>query len=82
MFGLTFEKLLVITVVAGFVLGPRRLPLYAAALAAFARDLRAYVDATRARAERDLGVPLHVDPRRYDPRRIVRDALEDEPDVR
>ena len=83
MFGLSFEKILVIAIIAAFVLGPRRLPLYAGKLADLVRDLRAFVESTRARAEDDLGVPLSssewMDLRRYDPRRIVRDALEDEP---
>ena len=83
MFGLTFEKLLVITIIAGFVIGPRRLPIYAGKLADFVRDLRVFVESTHTRAENDLGVPLRtsewMDLRRYDPRRIVRDALDDDP---
>ncbi len=84
MFGLTFEKLLVVTIVAAFILGPRRLPIYAGKLSEFVRDLRAFVESSRARAEDDFGVPLRtsewrVDLRQYDPRRIVRDALEHDP---
>ncbi|MDA0167594.1 hypothetical protein OJ998_00730 [Solirubrobacter taibaiensis] len=75
MFGLTFEKLLVITIISGFVIGPRRLPVYAGQLAAFVRDLRGFIETTRARAETELGVRA-VDLRDYDPRRIVRNALE------
>jgi sec-independent protein translocase protein TatB len=79
MFGLTFEKLLVIAIVAGLVIGPRRLPVYAAQLAAFVRDLRRFIESTRTRAEDELGLPpdWRADLRRYDPRRIVRDALDD-----
>ena len=81
MLGLTFEKLLVVTIIAAFILGPRRLPIYAGKLSDFVRELRAFVESSRARAEDDFGVPLptsewHVDLRQYDPRRIVRDALE------
>ena len=84
MFGLTFEKLVLVTIIAAFVIGPRRLPVYAGKLAEFVRDLRAFIESSRSRAEADLGVPLRAsewqaDLRRYDPRRIVRDALAEPP---
>ena len=89
MFGLTFEKLFVIVVVATFVVGPEQLPVYARKVADAVRALRAFVESSRLQAERDLGVPLaradweSLDPRQYDPRRIVRDALrEPDPDAR
>ncbi|SNS76086.1 preprotein translocase [Rhodococcoides kyotonense] len=81
MFGLTFEKLFLVAVIAGFVLGPTRLPSYAQQLARSVRSLRQFVDTTRTAAERELGVPLQrtewesFDLRQYDPRRIVSDAL-------
>lgn len=82
MFGLTIEKLFVIAVVAAFVIGPQRLPAYASALAGFVRSFRAFLESTRARTEEELGLPLdaarwQAQARRYDPRRIVRDALAD-----
>lgn len=83
MFGLTFEKLFLVAVIAGFILGPSRLPEYAHQLAQWVRTLRRYVETTHAAAERDLGVPLdrtrwdQLDLRQYDPRRIVTDALGD-----
>lgn len=83
MFGLTFEKLFLVAVVAGFVLGPQRLPGYAHQLARFVRTLRQFVDTTRSAAEREMGVPLKrtewesLNLRQYDPRRIVSDALHD-----
>lgn len=84
MFGLSVEKLLVIGLVTALILGPRRLPLYAGRLAGWVRRLRAFVEASRARTEDELGVPLRssewqAEWRRYDPRRIVRDALADVP---
>lgn len=78
MFGLSFEKLLLVAVVAGVIVGPQRLPAYAQKLAETIRSLRAFLDAARAQAERELGVPLagvDLDPRQFDPRRIVREAL-------
>ncbi|MGP9724914.1 Sec-independent protein translocase subunit TatA/TatB [Corynebacterium sp. AOP40-9SA-29] len=83
MFGLTIEKIIVIGVVAAIIIGPQRLPLYAEKLATFIRNFRNFTDSTRRRAEEELGVPVAaMDPktwntqfRAYDPRRIVRDAL-------
>lgn len=80
MIGVSLEKLVVVLVVAALVLGPTRLPAYAERLGAWAHGLRAFVDAARARAETGLGVPVRADEwqrevQRYDPRRIVREAL-------
>ncbi|MEQ6900854.1 twin-arginine translocase TatA/TatE family subunit [Nocardioides sp. YIM 152588] len=85
MFGLTFEKLFLVAVIAGVVIGPTRLPVYAHRLGQLLRDFRSFLDASRARAESELGSSFSradwdvLDPRRYDPRRIVRDALDDGP---
>ncbi|MBY4107556.1 preprotein translocase [Rhodococcus fascians] len=81
MFGLTFEKLFLAAIIAGFVLGPQRLPGYAHRLGRAVRTLRDFVDSTRSTAEAEMGVPLRrsewesLDLRQYDPRRIVADAL-------
>lgn len=81
MLGLTFEKLFVVAVVAALVIGPKRLPVYTRQLTDLIRSMRSLVDVARTRAESDMGFPLDreqwiaLDPRQYDPRRIVRDAL-------
>ncbi len=81
MFGLTFEKLLLVGLIAAVVLGPQRLPVVVGRAAALVRDLRRTVDAARVRAAEEIGVPVDapqwraLDPRRYDPRRIVAEAL-------
>lgn len=81
MFGLTFEKLFFVAIIAGLVLGPGRLPGYAQQLAQSVRTLRTFIETTRSAAERDIGIPLQrtewqsFDLRQYDPRRIVGDAL-------
>lgn len=83
MFGLTLEKLVLVAIVAGIVLGPHRLQEYAHTLARTIRGARDLVVRARADAEADLGVPLDrrywesMDLRQYDPRRIVRDALDE-----
>ncbi|QHC59354.1 Sec-independent protein translocase TatB [Rathayibacter sp. VKM Ac-2760] len=86
MFGLTFDKLLIIGVIAVFVLGPDRLPYYASQLAALVRKVRGFATQARERVKDEMGDEFDevdwrkLDPRQYDPRRIIRDALlEDEP---
>ncbi|MCM3500264.1 Sec-independent protein translocase TatB [Microbacterium sp. P26] len=81
MFGLTLEKLLLVGLIAAVVIGPQRLPAVVARLASLLRGLRPTVDAARHRAATELGVPADadewraLDPRRYDPRRIIAEAL-------
>lgn len=84
MFGLTFDKLLVIAVIAVFLLGPERLPGYAAQLARLVRSLRKMADGAKDRLRDEMGSDFDdvdwkkLDPRQYDPRRIIREALTDE----
>ncbi|MCW4386505.1 Sec-independent protein translocase TatB [Salinibacterium sp. SYSU T00001] len=86
MLGLTFEKLLLIGLIAVFVLGPERLPEYSAKLARLVRSLRDMANGAKDRLREEMGPEFDevdwqkLDPRRYDPRRIIREALvEDEP---
>jgi Sec-independent protein translocase protein TatA len=85
-FGLTFEKLLLIGVIAVFLLGPERLPGYAAKLAQLVRTVRDMANGAKARMKDEMGDDFDdvdwkkLDPRQYDPRRIIREALlDDEP---
>lgn len=84
-FGLTFEKLIVIAVIAAFLIGPTRLPEYAAKLARLVRRLRTFSDSAQERIKSELGDDAELldwktlDPRQYDPRRIIREALTDDP---
>jgi len=76
------DKLLVIAVIAGFCLGPHRLASHTRRLTGFLRQLRAWADTTKAQIEEEAGVDIdwsELDPRRYDPRRIIRDALTQSP---
>ncbi len=86
MFGLTFEKLLLIGVLAVFLLGPERLPYYASQLARLVKNLKKMADGAKDRMREEMGPDFDevdwkkLDPRQYDPRRIIREALvEDEP---
>ncbi|MEJ3405893.1 sec-independent translocase [Rathayibacter sp. YIM 133350] len=86
MFGLTFEKILLIGVIAVFVLGPEKLPHYAAQLGRLVRQLRDMANGAKDRMREEMGPEFDdvdwkkMDPRQYDPRRIIREALlDDEP---
>jgi sec-independent protein translocase protein TatB len=85
-FGLTFEKLLIIGIIAVIVLGPERLPYYASQLAKLVRSLRDLANGAKERMREEMGPDFDevdwkkLDPRQYDPRRIIREALlDDEP---
>ncbi len=79
MFGINGGELIVLLVIAAVVVGPERLPGYAEQLARWVRALRAAAATGRTRLSAELGEEdldwAALDPRRYDPRRIVRDAL-------
>lgn len=83
-FGLTFDKVLIILVIAVFLIGPDRLPGYAATLARLVRSLRDLANGAKDRMREEMGPEFDevdwqkLDPRQYDPRRIIREALVDE----
>lgn len=86
MFGLTFDKLLIVAVIAAFLIGPERLPLYAGKFGQFVRSLRDFANGAKSRMREEMGPEFDevdwkkLDPRQYDPRRIIREALlEDAP---
>jgi sec-independent protein translocase protein TatB len=86
--GIGFEKILVIAVIALFLVGPEKLPDYAARLARFVRGARRMIDDAKDRVREEMGPDFdeedwrRLDPRQYDPRRIIRDALLEPPEPR
>jgi sec-independent protein translocase protein TatB len=69
-----------------FLLGPEKLPHYAAQLGRLVRQLRDMANGAKDRMKDEMGPDFDdvdwkkLDPRQYDPRRIIREALtEDEP---
>lgn len=80
-FGLTFDKVIIIAVIAVFLVGPERLPGYAAQLARLVRAVRTMADGAKVRLRDEMGSDFDevdwkkLDPRQYDPRRIIREAL-------
>lgn len=83
MFDINGGEFLVILLVAVIVIGPTRLPGYAEQLARLTKQARRYIADAKRRVDDELGDEARdidweaLDPRRYDPRRIVRDALLD-----
>jgi sec-independent protein translocase protein TatB len=82
---MSFEKLLVIAVIAAFLIGPTRLPAYAAKLGQLVRSLHGLADDVQRQVRDEVGESVDLDwrkfdPRQYDPRQIIRDALLAEPE--
>lgn len=82
-FGINGSEFIVLLVVAAIVLGPERLPQYAQQLARLVRELRRMAQGASSQMREELGPEFDeidwrkLDPRQYDPRRIVREALSD-----
>jgi sec-independent protein translocase protein TatB len=83
--GITLDKLLLIAVLAAILIGPERLPALAEKLGALVRALRDLAGGAKERMREEMGPEFdevdwrRLDPRQYDPRRIVMDALRDDP---
>lgn len=78
MFGIDSEKLVILAVITALVLGPKRLPEYAKKLAEWVKKFRQFADNAQAQLSEEIGEEVDwrkLDPRQYDPRRIIRDAL-------
>lgn len=79
--GITLDKLLLIAVLAALLLGPERLPALAERLGQLVRSLRDLAGGAKDRMREEMGPEFdevdwkRLDPRQYDPRRIVMDAL-------
>ena len=76
-------EFIVIVIIALIVIGPERLPHYAQQLGHAVRDLRRMAKGAREQVKAELGDEFEdldwqkLDPRQYDPRRIVKEALSD-----
>jgi len=85
-FDINGPEFLVLGAVALFVLGPDKLPGYASQASRLLRQLRTMADGAKDQVREQLGPEFDdvdwkaLDPRQYDPRRIVRDALAAEDD--
>ncbi len=84
MFDINGWELIVLLIVAVIVLGPERLPGYAAKLARLVRQAKVMAQNAQEQVKEQMGPDFEdvdwkqYDPRQYDPRRIVREALMDD----
>ncbi|WP_457253744.1 twin-arginine translocase TatA/TatE family subunit [Pedococcus sp. P5_B7] len=83
MAGINGWEFIAIIVLAVVILGPERLPEYAAKLGRLVRQARAMAEGAKGQLREQMGPEFddidwrQYDPRQYDPRRIVREALLD-----
>ncbi len=84
-FGLTMEKLLLIGVIAVIIIGPERLPEVAKKFAEWVRRFGDMLQGAKSTIKAEMDEASgdidwrSLDPRQYDPRRIIREALMDDP---
>jgi sec-independent protein translocase protein TatB len=82
--GINGIEFLVLAILAVFILGPERLPEYASQLARLVKGLRRMASGAREQLREEVGPELDevdwrkLDPRQYDPRRIIKEALLDD----
>lgn len=84
--GISGGELIVLLLVTFLLIGPERLPAVAQQLGRLTRELKTLATGAKERVKDELGPEYEdlaaFDPRQYDPRRIVREALLDDPPVR
>jgi sec-independent protein translocase protein TatB len=82
-FGVNGWEIVLVALIAVFILGPDRMPEYAAKLARGIRKARVMAEGAKVQLKDQLGPEYEdinwrqYDPRQYDPRRIVKEALLD-----
>ncbi|HWC21457.1 MAG TPA: preprotein translocase subunit TatA [Flexivirga sp.] len=83
MFGISGWEFLILIALAAALIGPDRLPEYVGKLRGYIRQLRDMADGAKSQLRDQMGPEFDdinwraYDPRQYDPRKIVRDALFD-----
>lgn len=86
MFGINGGEFLILVVLAVFVLGPDKLPVYAQQLARLVKEVRKMATGAKEQLREEVGDEIadmdwrKLDPRQYDPRKIIKDALLDDAD--
>jgi len=84
--GINGSELLVLAILAVVILGPEKLPEYAAQLARLVKELRRMATGAKEQLREEVGDDIvdmdwkKLDPRQYDPRRIIKEALLDDLD--
>lgn len=86
MFGINGGEFLILAVLAVFVLGPDKLPVYAQQLARLVKEVRRMATGAKEQLREEVGDEIadmdwrKLDPRQYDPRKIIKEALLDDVD--
>lgn len=84
MVGINGYEFIILAVLAVVILGPERLPEYASQLARLVREVRRMASGAREQLREEVGPEIDevdwrkLDPRQYDPRRIIKEALLDD----
>ncbi|WP_258142690.1 Sec-independent protein translocase TatB [Arthrobacter sp. MYb227] len=82
--GINGSEFLVLAILAVVILGPEKLPEYASKLARLVKELRRMATGAKEQIREEMGDDIadmdwkKLDPRQYDPRRIIKDALLDD----
>lgn len=78
------SEFLIIAILALVLVGPERLPEYVRGLRALVRRVRSIIKEGQSQLQEEMGGDVDwntLDPRQYDPRRIVREALFEDEDA-
>lgn len=84
MLGINGGEFVVLAILAVLILGPEKLPEYAQQLGRLVRELRRMATGAKEQLREEVGDEIadldwrKLDPRQYDPRKIIRDALLDD----
>lgn len=84
MFGINGSEFVILVVLAVLILGPDKLPGYAQQLAQLVKNVRKMAQGAKDQLRDEVGEEIteiewrKLDPRQYDPRRIIKEALLDD----
>lgn len=82
--GINGSEFVILAILAVVILGPEKLPDYARKLANLVKELRRMANGAKEQLREEVGDEVadldwrKLDPRQYDPRRIIKEALVDE----
>lgn len=84
MFGINGPEFILLLIIGVLVIGPKRLPEYTQKLANLVKEVRRMASGAREQIKDEVGIDIDdvdwkkYDPRQYDPRRIIKEALLDD----
>ena len=79
MFGINGPEFIILLIIGVLVIGPQRLPEYTQKLANLVKEVRRMASGAREQIKEEVGIDIDdVDWKKYDPRRIIKEALFDD----